>query len=31
MLLWTVITYFIIKGSSRHLKDHRDHIRRGLP
>ena len=30
MLLWTVITYFIIKGSSRHLKDHRDHIRRGL-
>ena len=30
MLLWTGITYFIIKGSSRHLKDHHDHIRRGL-
>ena len=30
MLLWTGITYFIIKGSSRHLRDHHDHIRRGL-
>jgi plastocyanin len=31
MLVWTGITYFIIKGSSRHLRDHHDHIRKGLP
>ena len=31
MLLWTGIAYFIIKSSSRHLRDHHDHIRRGLP
>ena|SRR3989442_728793 len=30
MLLWTVITYFIIKASTRHHTDHRDHLRRGL-
>ncbi len=31
MLVWTGIAYFIIKGSSRHLRDHHDHIRKGLP
>ena len=31
MLVWTGIAYFIIKSSSRHLRDHHDHIRRGLP
>ena len=30
MLVWTGITYFIIKASSRHSMDHREHIRRGL-
>ncbi len=30
MLVWVGITYFIIKSSSRHLRDHHDHIRRGL-
>ncbi len=30
MLVWIGITYFIIKSSSRHLRDHHDHIRRGL-
>jgi len=30
MLVWTGITYFIIKASSRHSADHREHIRRGL-
>ncbi|HKZ23794.1 MAG TPA: hypothetical protein VJ224_05260 [Thermoplasmata archaeon] len=31
MLAWIGITYFIIKSSSRHLTDHREHVRRGLP
>ncbi|MEK6810647.1 MAG: hypothetical protein AABY19_03500 [Candidatus Thermoplasmatota archaeon] len=31
MLVWIGITYFIIKSSSRHLTDHREHVRRGLP
>lgn len=31
MLLWTGITYFVIKSSSRHFSDHGEHIRRGLP
>ncbi len=30
MLVWIGITYFIIKSSSRHLTDHREHVRRGL-
>ena len=30
MLVWTVITYFIIKATSRHHADHSEHIRRGL-
>ena len=30
-LLWVVISYYIIKSSSRHFKDHADHVRRGLP
>ena len=31
MLVWVGITYFLIKASSRHNTDQRDHIRRGLP
>ena len=31
MLLWTIISYFLIKSSSRHFTDHREHVRRGLP
>jgi hypothetical protein len=30
-LLWTIISYFLIKSSSRHFTDHREHVRRGLP
>lgn len=30
-LLLTVISYFVIKGSSRHYRDHHEHIRRGGP
>ena len=30
-LLWTIISYFIIKSSSRHFKDHHEHVRKGLP
>ena len=30
-LLWVVISYYIIKSSSRHFKDHAEHVRRGLP
>lgn len=30
MLVWIGITYFIVKSSSSHFKDHREHIRRGL-
>ncbi len=30
-LLWTVISYFIIKSSSRHFTDHSEHVRKGLP
>ncbi len=29
--LWIGISYFIIKSSSPHFKDHREHVRRGLP
>lgn len=28
---WVGISYFVIKSSSRHFKDHREHVRRGLP
>jgi plastocyanin len=31
MLLWTIISYFVIKGSSRHFRDHSEHVRRGGP
>lgn len=31
MLAWTVISYFVIKTSSRHFIGHREHVRRGLP
>ena len=30
-LLWVIISYFLIKSSSRHHTDHREHVRRGLP
>src|SRR5437867_3418437 len=30
MLVWTGITYFLIKATSRHHTDHREHVRRGL-
>jgi hypothetical protein len=28
---WVGVIYFVIKSSSRHFTDHREHIRRGLP
>ncbi len=31
MLLWIGITYFLVKSSSTHFTDHREHMRRGLP
>ncbi len=31
MLVWIGITYYIIKASSSHFKDQREHLRRGLP
>jgi plastocyanin len=31
MLGWVGIVYFILKTSSRHFADHREHVRRGLP
>lgn len=30
-LVWTGISYFLIKSSSRHFTDHREHVRKGLP
>jgi plastocyanin len=30
-LVWTGISYFVIKSSSSHFKGHREHIRKGLP
>jgi len=30
-LAWTIVSYFIIKSSSRHFKDHSEHVRKGLP
>lgn len=31
MLVWTGISYFIIKSSSPRFKDNRQHVRKGLP
>lgn len=31
MLGWIGISYFVIKSSSRHFTDHREHMRKGLP
>ncbi len=31
MLVWIVISYFVIKSSSPHFKDHKAHVRKGLP
>ena len=31
MLLWVIISYFLIKSSSRHFTDHKEHLRKGLP
>lgn len=28
---WIGISYFVIKSSSRHFSDHREHVRKGLP
>jgi hypothetical protein len=28
---WVGVSYFVIKSSSRHFTDHREHVRRGLP
>jgi hypothetical protein len=30
-LLWVIISYFVIKSSSRHFTDHSEHVRKGLP
>ena len=30
-LLWIVISYFVIKSSSRRFTDNREHVRRGFP
>jgi hypothetical protein len=31
MILWIVISYFVIKSSSRRFTDHKAHLRKGLP
>ena len=31
MLVWVGISYFIIKGSTPRFKDHKEHVRKGLP
>lgn len=31
MLVWVGISYFVIKSSSPHFKDQREHVRKGLP
>ena len=31
MLVWIGISYFVIKSSSPHFKDHSEHLRKGLP
>jgi len=30
-LLWIIIRYFVIKSTSRHFRDHSEHLRRGGP
>ena len=30
-LAWTIVSYFLIKSSSPHFKDHSEHLRKGLP
>ena len=30
-LVWIGISYYVIKSSSRHFMDHREHVRKGLP
>jgi plastocyanin len=30
-LAWTGVSYFLIKSSSHHFKDQREHVRKGLP
>jgi hypothetical protein len=31
MLVWVGISYYVIKSSSPHFKDQREHVRKGLP
>lgn len=31
MIVWVGISYFVIKSSTPHFKDNRDHVRKGLP
>lgn len=31
MLVWIGVAYFLVKTSSRHFRDNREHLRRGLP
>ncbi len=31
MIVWIGISYFVIKSSSPHFRDHREHVRKGLP
>jgi len=31
MIVWIGVTYFVIKSSSPHFKDHTQHVRKGLP
>lgn len=31
MIVWIGISYFVIKSSTPHFKDHREHVRKGLP
>ncbi len=31
MIVWIGVSYYVIKTSSPHFKDHREHVRKGLP
>ncbi len=31
MIVWVGISYFVIKSSTPHFKDHKEHVRKGLP
>jgi hypothetical protein len=31
MIVWIGISYFVVKTSSPHFKDHKEHVRKGLP